>query len=549
VKPAELVRYWHTIRYLRPVQIYGRACFRLHTPRPDKRPAPPPRPTKSFWQNCARLPRQTGPSQFTFVGQTREIAEPADWNRADWPKLWLYNLHYFDDLVADGANQRVEWHRDLVARWIAENPPGQGNGWEPYPLSLRLVNWCKWLLRGNEPIDGMLDSMAVQIRFLRGRLERHLLGNHLWANLKALVLAGTFFQGKEADRWRREALKLFRSELAEQVLPDGGHIERSPMYQATLTEDLLDLIQLDRAFPDVLPAQDVDSWREQARAMLDWLEVMSHPDGGLSFFNDAAFDIAPSLAALSAHARTVGLNWQGQQLEDAVHLDASGFVRVARGPAVALLDVAPIGPDYLPGHAHADTLSFELSLGEQRVLVNGGTSTYENNDQRRLERSTAMHNTVIVDGQDSSEVWDAFRVARRARVRDVSVSRSDGDLIIEAAHDGYRRLPGRVTHRRGWRMDDHRLLIEDRLDGAFSSAEARFRLAPGMSITGSGESRGQVSAAGIGLGWSCEGGKARIEDGYWHPRFGESLPCKVLVIQFKGDRISTMFEWQQDPGE
>ena len=84
---------------------------------------------------------------------------------------------------------------------------------------------------------------------------------------------------------------------------------------------------------------------------------------------------------------------------------------------MALLDVAPVGPDYLPGHAHADTLSFELSLFGQRVLVNSGTSQYEAGPERSRQRGTAAHNTVIVDGHDSSEVWAGFRVARRASSR------------------------------------------------------------------------------------------------------------------------------------
>ena len=137
----------------------------------------------------------------------------------------------------------------------------------------------------------------------------------------------------------------------------------------------------------------------------------------------------------------------------------SGYVRLAAGPAVALLDVAPLGPDYLPGHAHADTLSFELSLFGQRVIVNGGTSRYGSGPERLAERGTAAHSTVQIDGADSSEVWGGFRVARRARPRDVRVhpgldplppvlspaaaGACAGVLEVSAAHDGYCRLPGR----------------------------------------------------------------------------------------------------------
>ena len=36
-------------------------------------------------------------------------------------------------------------------------------------------------------------------------------------------------------------------------------------------------------------------------------------------------------------------------------------------------------------------------------------------ERRRYDRSTAAHNTVSIDGTDSSEVWQIFRVGRRAK--------------------------------------------------------------------------------------------------------------------------------------
>lgn len=539
-------RYWHTVRYLRPVQIFGRLWFRLYRPKADRRPAPPVRKPAGHWRPCKRAPRQHGPTRFEFIGQQRDVISAEDWNRPDWPKLWLYNLHYFDDLVAAGADARSAWHRSLIARWIAENPPAQGNGWEPYPVSLRLVNWSKWLLCGNEPVDGMLASMAIQTRLLRRRLEHHLLGNHLWTNLKALIFSGTLFEGDEADRWRQQGLRLFGRELDEQILADGGHFERSPMYHAILLEDLLDLIQLDRVYPGVLPAADVESWRNKADRMLGWLQAMTHPDGEIAFFNDAAFDIAPGPGALFDYARAVALDWRPTPPDEVIHLAPSGYVRLQHGAAIALIDAAPIGPDYLPGHAHADTLSFELAVDQRRVLVNGGTSTYENNAQRQLERSTAMHNTVTVDNANSSQVWGAFRVARRARVLDVHTHQAAAISVVEAAHDGYCRLPGRVIHHREWQMNESGLTVEDRLDGSFRKAVARFRVAPDFQASAADSTTGRIAGEGISISWRCAGGRATIEDGYWHPRFGKAIACKVLVILFESDRITTEFQWQAE---
>jgi uncharacterized heparinase superfamily protein len=523
------VLYWHTLRHLRREQVYGRLRRQVIRPRPDLSPAPAPRPrTGGTWQPCGRPPSMTGPASFRFLEVERTLSAPADWSRAGWPKLWLYNAHYFDDLAASGAPARRAWHAALISRWIAENQPGSRPGWEPYPTSLRIVNWVKWALQ-----DGPLDerarlSLAVQARFLGKQLETHLAGNHLWANAKALVFAGVFFDGAEAAAWLDQGLALARRELAEQVLPDGGHFERSPMYHAIVLEDAIDLLQLTALFPGLLDEADIGRWREAAGRMLRWLRVMSHPDGGVAFFNDAALGIAPDLAALTAYAARVGLPIRTDPLAETEPLPDSGYVRLEAGPAVLIADAAPVGPDHIPGHAHADTLSFELSLNGRRLLVNGGTSTYEEGEQRRRERGTAMHNTVEVDGEDSSEVWAAFRVARRARPFDVRWGRDGGMLWLEASHDGYRRLRGRVTHRRRWELREPGLRIADTIEGRFTQAVARFRFAPDGPLprwTGHGQSAGVMTP------------------GTWHPRFGASEPCRVLEMRFAGPRQETAFTW------
>lgn len=485
----------------------------------------------------------TGPSRFRFLGVERELASPSDWNRKDWPKLWLYNAHYFDDLAASDATERSDWHRALVARWIAENPPGAGNGWEPYPVSLRIVNWVKWALSGNVLDPAARNSLAAQTRWLRQRLEIHLLGNHLWANAKALTFAGCFFEGAEADAWRRKGLDLLRRELAEQILPDGGHFERSPMYHAILLEDVLDLLQLVRTYPGLIPEGTEAAWRETAARMLHWLRVMTHPDGGIALFNDAAFDIAPALSALQAYGTALGVAADTARLPDMVRLGPSGYVRLESDVAVLIADVAPVGPDYLPGHAHADTLSFELSLGGRRLAVNGGTSTYEADAERLRQRGTAAHNTVTVDGQDSSEVWGSFRVARRARPFDVDVRTDAGERCVSGSHNGYRRLPGKPVHHRTWRLSAGGLAIEDRISGEFRQAVARVHVAPEWNVERTGQGVRISGDAGVVEVRMHGAASVEVVDGHWHPRFGQSVPCRVIEAANTSGRLLQEWTW------
>lgn len=540
-----LARYFHTLRHLRPVQIHGRLWHRLNPARPDLAAAPELRAATGRWMPAAaRPPSMLDGETFRFLNHVGHARTAAGWNDPAQEKLWLYNLHYFDDLNAAGAADRLAWHRELIARWVAENPPRLGNGWEPYPVSLRMVNWIKWALAGNTLDPGWAHSLAIQARWLRRHVEWHLLGNHLFANAKALVFAGLFFEGDEAAAWLAQGLKILQREVPEQVLADGGHFELSPMYHAIILEDVLDLINAADARPNQVPTALVTQWREAASRMLPWLQGMSHPDGGVAFFNDAALGIAPDYATFAEYARRLGIEPGPGRPDAAVrHFADSGYVRLEQGGAVVLLDVARIGPDYLPGHAHADTLSFELSLFGQRVVVNSGTSRYGLGPERLRQRGTAAHCTVEVDGSDSSEVWGGFRVARRARPVGLTVQQSDGALVVTCAHDGYRRLTGRPIHRRRWRLDSRGLQISDAIEGAFRTAVARYYLHPDVTVTGEGEGGQLVLPDGRRVRWSVEGGTARVVPATWHPEFGVSRPSRLIEVLVDGREARFEFSW------
>jgi uncharacterized heparinase superfamily protein len=532
----KLLRLWHTVRWLRPVQVWGRLWFRLYRPRPDHRLAPPPRTAQARWMHSTRAATMTGPTRFRFLNVERELGTRADWNRADWPKLWLYNLHYFDDLAADGAVQRTGWHRALIDRWIDENPPGAGNGWEPYPVSLRLVNWIKWALCGNKLDPEVIQSMAVQTRWLRQRIETRLLGNHLLANAKALIFAGTYFVSAEADTWRAKGLSLVRRELGEQILHDGGHFERSPMYHSNLLEDLLDLVQIAAVFPDLLIRSDIAAWRNTATRMLRWLKVMTHPDGGIAFINDSAFDIAPTYAQLCEYAHALKVELPSDDYIAIETLPGSGYVRLEAGPAVLIADVGEVGPDYLPGHAHADTLSFELSWHGNRVFTNSGTSTYEVGSERSWERATSAHNTVTIDRADSSEVWSSFRVARRARPFDVRAFEENKTLVLEGSHDGYRRLSGRPVHRRQIDLKHSELLIHDRVTGSGRHSVAGYlHLHPDVKLERISEYSICLRLPEASLMLSCKDGGLAIEPGQYCPQFGKCVPRSVIAWRRSGE--------------
>jgi hypothetical protein len=267
----------------------------------------------------------------------------------------------------------------------------------------------------------------------------------------------------------------------------------------------------------------------------------------LGCFNDSAQGIAPDLAQLQRYASRLGLLASPAKQQPLLHLESSGYVRAALGPAVALLDVAPIGPDYLPGHAHADTLSFELSLAGRRVVVNGGTSCYGSGPVRQRERSTASHSTVEVAGQDSSQVWSGFRVARRAYPSPVEVSQTPGALVVACAHDGYTFLPGQPLHRRTWALDATSLTVNDSVSNAALPAVARYILAPGLSLTPAGAQAWTVAAGPQALARiDVECGDSRVEAAHHAPRFGVVEATRGLAVTLTDGRAATRWTWLAD---
>lgn len=527
----DLIRFFHTVKYLKPVQIYGRLWFKLNRPRPDISPAPAARSIKANWINpCKKNPSLFSPYRFRFLNQEHELNSVNDWNNPQWEKLWLYNLHYFDDLQACDAENKKALHLDLIKKWIEENPPGMGNGWESYPLSLRIVNWIKWVLDGNSLPNEVLHSLAVQTRYLFKKLEVHLLGNHLFANAKALVFAGFFFGDNEAELWLNKGLKILSKQIPEQILDDGGHFERSPMYHSIILEDLLDIFNILQAYkPGVNEIKNVEKLiKDNIEKMMLWLKVMCHPDKQISFFNDAAFGIAPEPIRIEGYALRLGLPAIDPFLNGITRLPDSGYVRLQKGDAVLIADVGEIGPDYLPGHAHADILSFEFSYQGKRIFVNSGTSCYGNSMERLLQRSTASHNTLMIDRKDSSEVWNGFRVARRAYPSEMKVDNRGGDsLRLICAHNGYQRLKGKPIHCREWVLNENSLAIRDRISGDFSEAMAFYHLYPELAVDTCNK---RIFSDNISMFYETDA-DVFIEKQHYYPEFGKAVPNECFVVK------------------
>lgn len=492
---------------------------------------------------------------FTFIGKTYEIN--TDWNPKNIPKLWLYNLHYHDILNSQKTIFSDEQCEELINNWIKYNPPFHGNGWEPYCLSLRIVNWVKYLSSrdSNDCPASLLYSLAEQSNALYWQIEYHIQGNHLFSNAKALIFSGSLICGKNSNNWYKLGVKILSRELSEQFLNDGAHYERSPMYHSLLLWDLLDLYQLSQFSNLNKLAELTDLLESKIVRGIEWLENICHPDGNIAFFNDSAFEVAPKLQAIKNYADHLSVPYFSEKFTERHHdwhfhnSKLSGFIMVSKnsptGQHKAFINVAPIEPTYQPGHAHADTLSFELSLYNKRVFVNSGTSDYQHGELRQYQRSTSAHNTVSIEGKNSSEVWSSFRVAKRAQILSTNISHESNYLIVDASHDGFSKFNQRIIHHRQWSFGESIIHIQDRLEGRFNLATLFFYLHPDITVTECEDKiilnidEGQKATCHI-----ASKGRLSVHHSYWYPEFGKSIPNLCLKMETSEKIIDTKIIWE-----
>ena len=542
-----ILRYWHTLRHLKLIQFFSRLWLIAYKPKIKSLGTPKIRNLSAHWLGSPKKIVSLFPSKsFEFFSKRYKLSD-VSWHGESCDKLWQYNLHYFDDLNAIDARSRKDDHYSLLEDWVNKNKSDSSIGWDPYPTSLRIVNWIKWSFSGNNLSKLLIQSLADQANWLTRRMEFHLLGNHLFVNAKALIFAGLFFESKESAHWLNYGSRILDQELKEQILDDGGHFERSPMYHALILEDILDILNLFRCYRASLSKNEIlleKNLKLVVPKMLDWLKATSHPDGDISFFNDATFNIASKPKEIFKYAETLG--FQNEDIKS-IWLKESGYLSLLNKNVFFICDFAPIGPEYIPGHAHADTLSFELSLFNQRFIVNSGISTYENNKERHRQRGTESHNTVILDSKNSSDVWHSFRVARRAYPNVKNIIFDRDSVTAECSHNGYSHLKDGPIHSRFFQLSDNKLILRDEISKSDFTAEARIHFHPNVEIKFFNKNKGCFSLPdGKDIYCTIKDGEGRVEDSTWHPEFNKSIDNKCLVINLNKLKCEFHLEWNSN---
>lgn len=379
----------------------------------------------------------TGDLTFCFLNNEKKMDEAAfDWAVKDVYRLWGYNLHYFDYLrQQELLLEKKQW---LVDNWIDLNPQGSQPGWEPFTASLRIVNWI-FFLANNKSIDAdeIHHSLYTQCLWLEVNDEKHILANHYFENLKALLFAGCYFKSKNANRWFEKAKKEILIQIEEQTLFDGGHYERSPQYHSLMLENYLDIYNLAVSNSNYFEGSFTNKIKEKIESGLFFLSDIVFPDQQIPLFNDSAFGISPSFRELENYASRLLIWNNSSESPSIIHKVESGFYGYRSNQDMLIMDCGDIGPGYQPGHTHCDFLSYELMKDGQRIVVDTGTCEYEPGERRHYLRSTAAHNTVSINQMEQSVIWGEFRVAQRAKKKSATIDYSSNEVLIKAAYRGF----------------------------------------------------------------------------------------------------------------
>jgi uncharacterized heparinase superfamily protein len=418
--------------------------------KPMKVPDAPARSFRDLWPGDAARGARLLRGEFEWQGTARRL-EPAGvgWEAAAGPVAWRGAAHAFAwlrDLRALGTDAARTRARDLAEDWL-----GRGGTEElaqaPEIAAARVSAWLgHWDFLAATAEDGfrrrLLIRLAQDARGVMASLPAEATHRGALVTLKGAIAAAVALA---EEGWMQRAVRFLPAELERQFHADGGHVERSPAQQLLAVQDLIEIRNLLHG-ADVPPPPQFAMVLERAGQAL---RLFRHGDGGLAQFNGAREDGAALVDLVLTQGQARG--------RAPMLLEETGFQRLQAGRTVVIADAgAPPPPrsrDVASGlprgadrGAHAGTLSFELSVGRDRLVVNCGAAPAAETDWRDALRATAAHSTLVLGDTNSAELREEGLGRRPERV-EADRHESNGAQWLEASHDGWRK-PFGVLHRR-----------------------------------------------------------------------------------------------------
>ncbi len=464
--------------------------------------------------------------RFVFSGTGVDAAGHSIFEVDPPTEEWARELHDFSWLrhlrATDMAISRSN-ARSLIDEWIRASGHADPVAWETGVVARRVIAWLNQTPLILEGCDvafyrRFMKSLTRQVRYLRRTAYD---GPQGLPRLRVMIaLSSAALAMSEQQRFLKQASKWLDLELVRQVMPDGGHVSRNP---AAVLDILMDLLPLRQAF-SARGSQPSRILLSAIDRMMPMLRFFRQGDGSFAHFNGCGDTPSDQLATVLAYDDV-----RGAPLTHAPH---SGYQRIEAGDAILLVDAGKPPPVEFSTDAHAGCLSFELSVGRQRLINNCGVPVASAGPLRRLSRTTAAHSTVAINDTSScrflnrswmGEWLGEAIIAGPTRVLSER-RRENGATVLLLGHNGYVDRYA-IVHERRLSLTD----AGDRLDGIDSFLtpsgqpigrsgkdlfSIRFHLAPGVQATRSGSGRIVALVLPDGETWEfqTDGPEVEIED-------------------------------------
>ncbi len=492
-----------------------------------------------LWPGNAVMGSTLAQGMFGFAGQAIYNPTPF-WTPVGALDPWIDEMNGFGwlrDLKAMGDAAGRETAQALIAQWITENERWSGLTWRPDVLGTRLANWLALhdFYASGAPA-GFADALALSVTRQAGHLM-HVLpgplsGSALIGALKGLVYAGLALPGHDA--WLARGLDMLERELATQLLADGGHIERSPATHLRVLRHLVDVRTALGAGGRPAPA----SLTRAIEGLTPIVRMLRHGDGGLALFNDSDEDEAWHIDAVLVRADA--------KSKTATEAPATGFQRLAAQRTVVLVECGAMPPQGFDAHAHAGALSFEMSVGRERFIVNCGAHPSDPN-WRRVQRSTAAHSTLIIDDTNSAQAAAEGHNKRTAEQVRCARHEAEGAVWLDLAHDGYKKA-FELEHRRRLHLSasGDELRGEDKVVGANPRRfVVRFHIHPDVQVQIAQNRQGALFRMGSGTGYRMRaiGGEVSLDDSVYLGRAGHIRKTHQVVISVDQPQGEDTVKW------
>ncbi|MDE2334842.1 MAG: heparinase II/III family protein [Rhodospirillales bacterium] len=407
---------------------------------------------------------------------------------------WLRDLRA---LGTDAARVRA---RDLVDAWL--DAPADGEVGLAEVAGNRLAAWLShYDFFAATAADAFRQRLMVRLvadaRALAAALPTEEMDARAIAALKGVIAAGAALPDHGSLLVR--ALRVLGQELARQILPDGSHAERSPAQMLAVLADLVEIRQhLATAHIEAPPFL-----AGAIERLSGALRVLRHGDGGMAIFNATREDGPRPIELVLAQA--------GRAVRPASVLPDAGFYRLAAGRSLIVVDGGAPAPPRLDRLAHAGTLSFEFSVGRERLIVNCGTALAATQEWRQGLRYTAAHSTLVIADTSSSEVREEGLGRRPVNV-EARHEESMGAHWLHLSHDGWKRVFGAVHVRRFYLAESGEdLRGEDTVEADTPQPFViRFHLHPSVDASLQQDGEAVLLRLPSGSGWRLRADGARI---------------------------------------